>query len=495
MVYPIPFTLSYKKILPINRDKVMLNNTTTKNYKSDFIVRKQRSYHEIIELLDSSWRLNLNDSNFSNLKKIDLALDHPSKKIPCILITGSNGKSLTAHFASKLFMEEKLLVGTLTSPHILTYNERIAINNEPISNKTFTDIANKVLHISDTLHIDLNSYELLTIIALVYFDQQKVSLALLETSPINIPNAPAICTPKIVAISRIVNEEMPDDSTFNKNLINNFITIIKPGTYVVSADQSKINLQIMETCVAQLGGIWTMPLRKLAPLPYPFEQLHGRCAALAERICSIFLHNDTVENDTTLIAQGILSKTKGQRGRPTLEAKRQSEMHPKKTMVQFWKEQINTLPGKFQLLEKEKPSILLDTASNLDAFKNLLLGIRLLHYKKPLEGLTVIIGSNNTKLPLEQFLRDLRYFFKKTSGQIIICAPHEPLEKNGTAWPIEKIANSLKDLKLKVKSTKNFKDAFELAQKGVNERHGLVVITGSTEIINEYWLYKGVKKF
>ena len=33
-----------------------------------------------------------------------------------------------------------------------------------------------------------------------------------------------------------------------------------------------------------------MPIRKLAPLTYPFEQLHGRCAALAERIAYIYIN-------------------------------------------------------------------------------------------------------------------------------------------------------------------------------------------------------------
>ena len=45
-----------------------------------------------------------------------------------------------------------------------------------------------------------------------------------------------------------------------------------------------------------------MPIRKLAPLAYPFEQLHGRCAALAERICQIyvddFLHESTLVSTT-----------------------------------------------------------------------------------------------------------------------------------------------------------------------------------------------------
>lgn len=50
------------------------------------------------------------------------------------------------------------------------------------------------------------------------------------------------------------------------------------------------------------------------------------------------------------------------------------------------------MPGRFQLLDKDKPTILLDNASNVDALKNILLGVRLLHYQRPLKGLSIILG-------------------------------------------------------------------------------------------------------
>lgn len=239
---------------------------------------------------------------------------------------------------------------------------------------------------------------------------------------------------------------------------------------------------------------WAMPIRKLATLTYPFEQLHGRCAALAERIAHIYV-NEFANKDAIVLSDSLLTKQKGQRGRPTLEAKRQSELNPKKTVDQFWKEALNTLPGRFQLLDKEKPTILLDNANNLDAFKNLLLGIRLLHYNHTLKGLTLIIGCNNPQLNVPEFLKALRYFFKKTSGQAIICpVARIPGQRLDDSWDVEKITNDIKSTKIKAKSARNFKEAFEMACKTVDDRHGLVVITGSDAIITEYWRYKGIKK-
>jgi hypothetical protein len=42
--------------------------------------------------------------------------------------------------------------------------------------------------------------------------------------------------------------------------------------------------------------------------------------------------------------------------------------------------------------------------------------------------------------------------------------------------------------------TSSFKEAFEAAKKLINDRNGLVVITGSNEILQEYWNAKGIKK-
>jgi len=330
--------------------------------------------------------------------------------------------------------------------------------------------------------------------ALIYFRQMNVDVALLEADENGPTRAASICSPSVVGITRLAEGTSPATNKADEALVRRFLHIVRPNSHVVSADQSKLNLQMMQEMVEAKGGTWSMPIRKLALLPYPFEQLHGRCAALAERIASIFI-NMFVNQQSVTVAESLLTKIKGQRGRPTLEAKRRSELNPKKTVEQFWKDTSNDLPGRFQLLTKEKPTILLDNASNLDAIRNLLLGIRLLHYQRPLKGLTLILGNNNEMLDVSELLKLLRYFFKKTSGQIIVC-PAEPSVSNiqGNSWDIDEIANGLKDMKIKARSAQSFKEAFEQAQSTVDERYGLVVVSGSQEIVTEYWKTKGIKK-
>jgi dihydrofolate synthase/folylpolyglutamate synthase len=456
---------------------------------------KQRSYNEVVSYFDSNWQTTSHETSLENLKQLDKALGSLASKVNAILVSGTNGKSLTIHYTTKILRKEGLSVGSFSAPHILTYNERFAHNQELIANKTFTDLANDVVGTAESLGLAINSYELLFMMALCHFKQANVDVALFEVTRGGYSDPTVLCNPRIAAITRITEDHAPEKSEKVKALVDDCMGSVKKGTNVVSANQSKIVLNDMEAVVESRGGLWTMPIRKLAPLAYPFEQLHGRCAALAERVADIYI-NDYAEKDAVVLSDSLLTKTKGRRGRPTLEAKRQSEINPKQTIEQFWTEDQGTLPGRFELLEKEKPMIVLDNAENIDAFENLLLGVRLLHYRRPLKGLALIVASNNESLDTNELLRALRYFFKKTSGHIFICPSHPLPGQPGTvSWNAEQISSDLKSMKVKAKACTDLKDAMNAATSLVDAFDGLIVITGSTSIISEYWLNRSIKKF
>ncbi len=454
-------------------------------------VGKQRSYNELVEFLDRNWSKR-EDNHRTCIKQLDQAFGSIAKKLNTIVVSGSNGKSLTMNFTAQLLCNEGVKVGTFYAPHVLAYNERFFIDDEVMSNKAFTDLANEVINTAEAEGIKADALDVLTMIALLHYYKNEVDVVLCEINEGDPLYSSRICTPKIAAITRIATHAEPA-SQENKQALERMLEVVQTGTYVVSADQSKLNLQTMLDITENKGGTWAMPIRKLAALSYPFEQLHGRCAALAERIGEIYINSFAPQ--AKLKTGSLLAKQKGQRGRPTLEAKRQSELNPKKTVEQFWAEAVNTLPCRFQLLEKEKPTILLDNANNLDAFKNLLLGIRLLHYQRPLKGLSLIFGCNNADLELDEFLKLLRYFFKKTSGNIIVC-PVTPMpgDTETTLWDTEKVTNDIKSMKIKARSSKDFKEAFEFALSSVDERNGLIVVAGSASLLAQYWHYKGIKK-
>ncbi len=97
----------------------------------------------------------------------------------------------------------------------------------------------------------------------------------------------------------------------------------------------------------------------------------------------------------------------------------------------------------------------------------------------------------------EEFLKALRYFFKKTPGQVFICPVDSsvtPGNGEDTSWNIEHVVSDIKSKKMKATAFLSFAQAFEAAKATVDERYGLVVITGSNAVIHEYWKYRGIKK-
>ncbi|HBR70806.1 TPA: hypothetical protein DIC20_00630 [Candidatus Dependentiae bacterium] len=465
---------------------------TKQKEKKVALTTKQRTYKEVIALLDSMWNAELLSTNTKKITLLDKALGTPSKKVKAVFVGGSNGKSLTVNYATQLLINEGLKVGSFYSPHFNTYNERIAHNNESIVNTAFTEVANEVINAAASLNTDFHAQELLTMMALTYFAEQKVDAAVLEITDSNFDPA-MICNPIISGITRITNYGEEAQASEIRQIVETYQSIIKKGCWVISADQNKANLQTLQDLTEKNNGHWAMPIRKLTALKYPFEQLHGRCAALAERIAQIFVQ-EIADPKNIILNESLLAKPKGQRGRPTLEAKRQSELNPKKTLEQFWQTTTTTISNRFELIEENKPTILLDNANNIDAFQNLLLGIRLLNYERKFKGLVIIVGCENNDLLNTDFYKIIRYFFKKTTGQIVFCPISHDAQSSNKDWNVEQITNDIKNVKVKARSTTSFTQALDYAKKIVDEENGLIAITGSRALIAEYWKNKGAKK-
>ena len=165
--------------------------TTTKQTPKTSVPGKQYNYTELIEYLDSHWVEELKDTTLSCMQHLDKAFGLVSKKVRSIFITGSNGKSLTAYFTAHLLKQEGLKVGIFSSPHILTYNERLMINDEAINNKVFTDLGNEVVNMAATLGLTPYAQDILTMMALLYFERNNIDVALLEVTEFS-PNKSGI---------------------------------------------------------------------------------------------------------------------------------------------------------------------------------------------------------------------------------------------------------------------------------------------------------------
>jgi len=100
--------------------------------------------------------------------------------VPFLAITvgGTNGKGSTIAFIDSIYRESKYKVGCSTSPHLIKYNERYAIDGEIVNDeviiKAFEAIEAKRQGVS------LTYFEFSTLAALIIFSEAAVDIAILE---------------------------------------------------------------------------------------------------------------------------------------------------------------------------------------------------------------------------------------------------------------------------------------------------------------------------
>jgi folylpolyglutamate synthase/dihydrofolate synthase len=468
----------------------MLTTTSTQPQKQTDKSGKSRSYNEVVALLSILPEMAYEKESAQRVMQLDKLCGNPSQKVEIVLVGGTNGKSSTIHFASKLLEEEGYKTGTVTSGHFLSFNERISTGLQSISNKNFAETAGKVLDLASENKISATTFEVMLVTALLYFESESVKVALLEVGMGGKLDATTAFNPIIAAITRVTKGNKDEELGRDLDLVSyEMMGIAKKDTWLISAEQSKLRLQKMKAFADENEYKWAMPIRKLAPLPYIFEQLFGRTASLGERITQIYIE-DIKGKFSPFLRGNLLATQRGQRGRPTLEAKRNAELNPIKTLKKFWETQFDLPRGRFEILEKEKPTMLVDNSSNLDALSNLFLGVRLLHYRHPLKGMAIIFGINS-EVDSTEVLKLARYLLKRLPGELMFI----PLPDVKSHNP-EELVELATTMKLRASSHKSLKDALAVAKSKVDERHGIIALAGSAGVVSDYWKnVRELKKF
>lgn len=107
-------------------------------------------------------------------QRLDL-ISNPAKKI---LVAGTNGKGSTVAALASIYLAAGYQVGTYTSPHLIDFNERITINNQPISDESLCFAFNLIEQARED--IVLTYFEVVTLAALWYFKQTPLDILLIE---------------------------------------------------------------------------------------------------------------------------------------------------------------------------------------------------------------------------------------------------------------------------------------------------------------------------
>ncbi len=127
--------------------------------------------------------------------------DNPQEKLQLIHVAGTNGKGSVCSMLASILTESGEKTGLFTSPHIHDFRERIRINGEMISEKevvSFCDILR-----TSNLDFEPSFFEITCCMALVHFQKNACSIAVIETGLGGRLDATNIITPILSIITNI----------------------------------------------------------------------------------------------------------------------------------------------------------------------------------------------------------------------------------------------------------------------------------------------------
>jgi len=110
------------------------------------------------------------------------ALGNPHKEVQAIHVGGTNGKGSTAAMMASILQKEGYRVGLYTSPHLIRFTERIKTNGEDIEKEDVVELTRYMKGKIEASGVTppFTFFDFTTAMALLYFRQKMVDLAILE---------------------------------------------------------------------------------------------------------------------------------------------------------------------------------------------------------------------------------------------------------------------------------------------------------------------------
>ncbi|HEX7576709.1 MAG TPA: folylpolyglutamate synthase/dihydrofolate synthase family protein, partial [Verrucomicrobiae bacterium] len=327
------------------------------------------TYAEAVQFL---YGLRLFGAKFGleNTFKLAALAGNPQGKLRFIHVAGTNGKGSTCAMLESIYRAAGLRTGLFTSPHLVSFRERIQTNRRLISENEVVRLVAELQPLFKQFSADHHPtfFEVVTVMALKFFAGQKCELVIWETGLGGRVDATNIVMPLASVITNIAfDHEQWLGDTLGK-IAAEKAGIIKPGVPAVTAADEPEALAVIErTAREKKAPLTTVAADGNPPL--------NKFAAL-------------FRDAATLPLPGEHQKINAALALATVEIL-QSKISVNQEAIRTGLETVNW-PGRLQLIRRPKgQKILLDGAHNVAGAKVLR---EALEEHFPAAGRTLILG-------------------------------------------------------------------------------------------------------
>lgn len=190
----------------------------------------------------------------SNTNKLMSVLGGPHKSFRCVHIAGTNGKGSTASCIASILKASGFKTGLFTSPHLVSFTERIRINGRQITELEVIELASSLR--SDIKDTDLNPtfFEFVTAMAFNYFAANHVDWAVIETGMGGRLDATNVVQPEVTVITNISLDHCEFLGSTLSDIAFEKAGIIKPGVPLITASHDTAVIKQLSDIAAGLNS-------------------------------------------------------------------------------------------------------------------------------------------------------------------------------------------------------------------------------------------------
>ncbi len=189
-------------------------------------------------LLDRFTRSGTPVKDLSRFKRLCSLFGDPQDELRYVHVAGTNGKGSTVRMIASSCINAGLRTGEFTSPYIITYNDRIRINNENIPDDRLEELAERVSHKTDPAD-GYSQFEISNIIAFLYFKEEKTDIVVLEAGLGGLLDSTNVIRDNICSVMTSISlDHMAVLGDTPEKIAAQKAGIIKPGCPVVISPQN-----------------------------------------------------------------------------------------------------------------------------------------------------------------------------------------------------------------------------------------------------------------
>ena len=205
-------------------------------------------------------------------------LGNPHHKVRFVHLAGTNGKGSTAVMLASILREAGYRVGLYTSPYLLSFTNRMAINGEDIKKDDLIELVEQVRPLVERINKDpelgvMTEFEVVTTLALTYFSRTNLDLVVLETGLGGRLDATNVVDPLLSIITNVSLEHTDVLGDTVEKIAAEKAGIIKQNKPLLTAAEDPRVLKILEEkCFRHNSGFYRV-----------YSPLDGEEAGLAHK--------------------------------------------------------------------------------------------------------------------------------------------------------------------------------------------------------------------